>query len=244
MIYDQSAIIYYGPLDFAGLGGNVLVTTEADPPNSANGTLLVTFNGTSYVTTVFDPTFSTTINEGARFVDCDAVTPTPTPTATSTPTSTPTATATATATFTPTPTATATTTATATATPTATPTPICPLPCGYWKNHPDAWPVSSLVLGSQTYTKTELLNILASYPSPGDASLVLAQQLIAAKLSIANGSDPGPISSTIAEADSVLSMFSGKLPYNVDPNSQIGRRMLRDAHRLSEFNYSEYCRQR
>ena len=101
--------------------------------------------------------------------------------------------------------------------------------------------MNSLVLGSQTYTKTELLNILATFPSPGDASLVLAQQLIAAKLNIANGSDPAPISSTIADADSLLSMFSGKLPYNVDPNSPHGRRMLRDAHRLEEFNYSEYC---
>jgi hypothetical protein len=39
--------------------------------------------------------------------------------------------------------------------------------------------------------------------------------LIAAKLNIANGSDPAPISSTITRADSLLSGFSGKLPYNV-----------------------------
>lgn len=31
---------------------------------------------------------------------------------------------------------------------------------GYWKNHPEAWPVSSLKLGTVSYTKTQLLQIL------------------------------------------------------------------------------------
>ena len=38
----------------------------------------------------------------------------------------------------------------------------CPQTQGYWKNNPDAWPVNSLTLGSQTYTKTELLTILTT----------------------------------------------------------------------------------
>ena len=77
MIYDLGAIIYYGPLDFAGLGGNVIVTNEAEPPQSTAGTLLVTYNPVSnaYDTTVFDPIFNSTINQGAKFVECDAVTP-------------------------------------------------------------------------------------------------------------------------------------------------------------------------
>ena len=36
-------------------------------------------------------------------------------------------------------------------------------------------------------------------------------------LNIANGSDPTPVSSTITHADSLLSAFSGKLPYKVNP---------------------------
>ena len=97
------------------------------------------------------------------------------------------------------------------------------------------------MLGSQTYTKTELLNILNT-PSGGDASLILADQLIAAKLNIANGSDPAPISSTITDADSLLSMFSGKLPYHVGRSTPIGHMMVRDAHRLDSYNNGEYCR--
>jgi hypothetical protein len=49
-----------------------------------------------------------------------------------------------------------------------------------------------LMLSSQTYTKTELLMILRTAIGTGpkaDASLILADQLIAAKLNIANGAD-------------------------------------------------------
>jgi hypothetical protein len=54
--------------------------------------------------------------------------------------------------------------------------------------------------------------------------LILAGQLIAAKLNIANGSDPAPISSPIANANGFLSGFSGKLPYNVKTTSMWAKR--------------------
>jgi YVTN family beta-propeller protein len=111
----------------------------------------------------------------------------------------------------------------------------CPLGQGFWKNHPDTWPVSSLTLGSQTYTQAELLALLNTPPS-GDASLILADQLIAAKLNIANGSSPVPIRRTIADADMLLSQFFGKLPYNVGTSSDIGQQMVNDANVLMQYN--------
>ncbi len=63
------------------------------------------------------------------------------------------------------------------------------------------------MLGSQTYSKAELLTILRTRVGAGpkaDASLILADQLIAAKLNIANGVDGTPVASTIADADAVL----------------------------------------
>ena len=72
--------------------------------------------------------------------------------------------------------------------------------------------------------------------SGGDASLLLAHQLTAAKLNIANGSDPTPVASTIADADSSLSAFSGKLPYRVRTNSAAGQRMVNDASTLDSYN--------
>jgi hypothetical protein len=116
---------------------------------------------------------------------------------------------------------------------------ICPLPQGYWKNNPDAWPVTSLALGSATYTQAELLAILNTPIGTGknaDASLILADKLIAAKLSVANGSDPTPISATMTTADELLAQFSGKLPYLVKPSSIIGNQMTVLAAFLEQYN--------
>jgi hypothetical protein len=66
--------------------------------------------------------------------------------------------------------------------------------------------------------------------------MILAVQLIAAKLNIAAGSDPTPVSSTITHADSLLSGFSGKLPYHVAPSSAIGQMMVSDANTLNNYN--------
>jgi uncharacterized delta-60 repeat protein len=111
----------------------------------------------------------------------------------------------------------------------------CPKSQGHWKNNPSIWPVNSLTLGSQSYTKAELLAILNA-STQTDASLILARQLIAAKLNIANGSDPAPVNSTVAHADGLLSGFGGKLPYKVRPSSVIGQAMTADGSVLNNYN--------
>jgi len=111
----------------------------------------------------------------------------------------------------------------------------CPLTQGFWKNHADEWPVTILTLGNQTYTEAQLLNILNTAPG-GNASLILAHQLIASKLDIADGSNSTPIINTIVDADSLLSGFSGPLPYNVTTSSTVGQQMVNDANTLNSFN--------
>ena len=89
-------------------------------------------------------------------------------------------------------------------------------------------------------TKAELLTIVNTRigaEGETDASLMLAHQLIAAKLNLANGSDPAPVSSTIDDADALLSRFPGKLPYNVKRSSRPGRAMFNDATVLSDYNH-------
>lgn len=90
----------------------------------------------------------------------------------------------------------------------------CPYTRRFWRANPDRWPVSVLTLGCQSYEQAELEDLLA-LPGEGDASLILAQELIAQKLSVANGADPAPIATKAARADDVLCRFSGRLPFGI-----------------------------
>ena len=58
----------------------------------------------------------------------------------------------------------------------------------------------------------------------------------AAKLNVANGSDPSPISSTIDDADALLSGFAGKLSYAVERSSDTGQAMESDVTVLIDYN--------
>jgi hypothetical protein len=79
--------------------------------------------------------------------------------------------------------------------------------------------------------------VLFDTPPRADASLILADQLIAAKLNIANGSDPAPVSATITDADRLLSQFgTNGLPYNVRTSSALGQQMVNDANVLDRYN--------
>jgi hypothetical protein len=120
-----------------------------------------------------------------------------------------------------------------TATPTPTGTGTCPKGQGYWKNHPKAWKLSSLQLGTTSYTEKQAL-IFLSAPVRSDASLILADQLTAALLSIANGSNPSPISATISDADGLLG--AGPIPEKIAPSSKLGQRMVKDADVLNSYN--------
>jgi hypothetical protein len=111
----------------------------------------------------------------------------------------------------------------------------CPLGQGYWKKHSSAWPVASLTLGSQTYAKADLLQVLGT-PVRGDASLILARQLIVSLLDLANGSAPGAIGPAVADAQARLGTFSGRLPYGVGTSSVSGTALTADASLLETYN--------
>jgi N-acetylneuraminic acid mutarotase len=145
-------------------------------------------------------TFTPPSNVSSTYTSPGCGTPSPTPTAT------PSVTPTATPTTTPTPSVTPSATPTPTTTPTVTPTPTpagCVFSQGYWKNHPEAWPVTELQLGNTTYTQDQLLAILRE-PVRGNGLLILAKQEIAAKLNIANGADGSCIQQTLADADALI----------------------------------------
>jgi hypothetical protein len=87
----------------------------------------------------------------------------------------------------------------------------CTYTQGYWKNHgpspsgnnENEWPVTSLMLGSVSYTDVQLQAILDTEPA-GNGLISLAHQLIAAKLNVENGADDTAVASAITEADTLI----------------------------------------
>jgi hypothetical protein len=79
----------------------------------------------------------------------------------------------------------------------------CTYSQGYWRNHQDAWPVTSLTLGTVTYQAAELMAMLEN-PARGNGLVILVHQLIAVKLNIANGADPSAVQQAVSDADNMV----------------------------------------
>jgi hypothetical protein len=72
----------------------------------------------------------------------------------------------------------------------------------------------------------------------GDASLILAHQLIATLLNAASGAGQGPIASIVSQAQAWLSANSGgrALPYGVSSSSAAGAQAVLLANQLDAYN--------
>jgi hypothetical protein len=79
----------------------------------------------------------------------------------------------------------------------------CTYTQGYWKNHPDDWPVGSLTLGSVTYTKAQLVDVLHE-PAHGNGLVILAHQLIATLLNVALGADDTDVASAVSASHALI----------------------------------------
>lgn len=119
------------------------------------------------------------------------------------------------------------------------PAPICPLPKAYWRSHPEAWPVTELSIGCQTYSKEELVTLLAKR-ARGQVGLSLVHQLIAEKLNVANGSDPQPITPASDRADTLLCKQGGRLPSSAGSDPLLTREsMIQATAKLRSYNLLE-----
>jgi hypothetical protein len=79
----------------------------------------------------------------------------------------------------------------------------CTLTQGFWKTHPEAWRVQIMIVGGQEYDQEQLIGILSAAPR-GDATYILAKQLIAAQLNVLNGADSSGVATLINEAEAWL----------------------------------------
>ncbi|WP_332899090.1 hypothetical protein [Haladaptatus sp. CMSO5] len=59
---------------------------------------------------------------------------------------------------------------------------VCARSPGYWKNHPEAWPVDVLQIANKRAPKEFWIHYLLKQPVRGDKNRILAKALVAAKL--------------------------------------------------------------
>jgi len=78
----------------------------------------------------------------------------------------------------------------------------CTYTQGFWKTHEEAWS-TSLTLGTVTYSKQELLDILHE-PARGNGLVILAHQLIAVLLNADQGADVSSIQTQIDAAHGLI----------------------------------------
>jgi hypothetical protein len=144
----------------------------------------------------------------------------------------------------------------------------CVLTQGYWKTHACNWPspftpgalgtadatqcalsgsdpnsscacdsVNTLKIGALDYTQCQLLCALARI-GQGNALVILAHQLIAAKLNILNGADGTSVAATITDADALIDSYNiltDSVPTG-GPGNTLGPAMTADATTLDLYN--------
>lgn len=74
---------------------------------------------------------------------------------------------------------------------------------GFWKRHPEAWPVETIEVGGVSYSKAEAIQIMRAWPA-GDMTRVMFKTLAAAKLNVLAGNDDSCIFAEIQAADDWL----------------------------------------
>lgn len=110
---------------------------------------------------------------------------------------------------------------------------------GYWRNHPDAWPVASITVGGVVYTKAAAIDWMDT-PGRGDKSIDLFKQLVAAKLNVLIGNDFSCVQDEIDDADTWLG--TNPLGSNVRANSSAWRNEGGDLHgHLTSYNEGDLC---
>jgi PKD repeat protein len=77
---------------------------------------------------------------------------------------------------------------------------------GYWKTHPEAWPVDEITIGGVIYTRDEAIALMLDNNSQ-DVTYIMFRSLVAAKLNVLIGNDDSCIADTIAAADAWMAAW-------------------------------------
>ena len=88
---------------------------------------------------------------------------------------------------------------------------------GYWKNHPEAWPVDEITIGGVTYTKEDAIALMWEKKN-NDKTTTMFGSLIAAKLNVLMGNPSSCVDDVIEDADSWMATY-GPVLSGVKANS-------------------------
>jgi protocatechuate 3,4-dioxygenase beta subunit len=110
---------------------------------------------------------------------------------------------------------------------------------GYWKNHPEAWPVQSITIGGVTYTK-ELAISWMSRDNRRDKTITMFRSLVAAKLNVAIGNLSSCIEDTIRAADAWMAQY-GPVGSGVRGNSDAWKAGEPLYLKLDDYNNGKLC---
>jgi hypothetical protein len=77
---------------------------------------------------------------------------------------------------------------------------------GYWKTHPEAWPVDEITIGGVTYSKGAAIGYMLENMSK-DVTYIMFRSLVAAKLNVLIGNDASCIMDIITAADEWMAAY-------------------------------------
>lgn len=82
---------------------------------------------------------------------------------------------------------------------------------GYWANHPEAWPVQSIVIGGISYTKQQAISLMLK-PVKNDKWLTMFPALVSAELNVLIGAQSSCIETSILQADAWMTSATAQRP--------------------------------
>jgi hypothetical protein len=109
---------------------------------------------------------------------------------------------------------------------------------GYWKTHPEAWPVTSISVGGVSYSREQAINWLDNVGK--DKTTTMFSSLVSAKLNLLVGNDGSCVSSTIDKADAWMATY-GPVGHGVAASSyawKVGEPLHRQ---MDNYNNGMLC---
>lgn len=109
---------------------------------------------------------------------------------------------------------------------------------GYWKNHPEAWPVRTITIGGVVYTKAQAITWLKKSVT-GDKRVTMFKALVCAKLNVLIGNEGSCVADAIVQADQWMATYGSAPVAGSSAAWQQGGNAL--ATLLDDYNNGRLC---